>query len=485
MQQQETPDQVGLGRIAKGGVMVLAGNISNIFLSLIFNILMIRYITQSEFGFFSLCLAIVSILAVFAGLGFRQALPSYISYQLGKNGYSKAWGSIVSSFIITLFLGLFLAFLLFIKADMIALILHKPRLTEVIKILAFTLPLIALNNLLISHLRAIQDTKGKVYLQFLLRPFTGIMLVLLAIVVGLSFKWVLWAYTMSFLVTFVALFIYAKKKLLEVISAHKYSPVTKEVLLFSLPLLGTGMLAMTLTWTDTLMLGYFESAKAVGLYNGALRVARLIPILLTSAGFIYLPVASRLFSQNDMENVKKIYATLTKWVFITTLPFFLFIFLAPDLVLGLLFGSEYMAAGLALQFLALGFFTHVLFGLNAMTSISLGKPKINLLCLSVAFVVNVILDCIFRCSEVHPFSRSYLRIISFVAVITIILSLLPVRQYFNHELFFVFFLLVISVAGVIITKSITEKDVFIIEAIERKVTRSTFIADKIAKFAGS
>ena len=183
-------------------------------------------------------------------------------------------------------------------------------------------------------------------------------------------------------------------------------------------------------------------------------------------------------------------------------------------MLGLLFGSEYKEAELALQILGLGFFIHVLFGLNALTSISLGKPKINLLCLSVALVVNLILDfllipehgivgasiasfislilsnvlftvSIFKCSKLHPFSKSYVRTITFATVITIILFLLPINDYLNYNLFFSCFLLIIPLAGVIITKCITEEDALMIEAIERRITKNTFITDKIIKFVRS
>jgi hypothetical protein len=41
------------------------------------------------------------------------------------------------------------------------------------------------------------------------------------------------------------------------------------------------------------------------------------------------------------------------------------------------------------------------------------------------------------------------------------------------------------VAGVIITKSISEEDAVMIEAIERRITKNTFITDKIIKFVRS
>ena len=209
----------------------------------------------------------------------------------------------------------------------------------------------------------------------------------------------------------------------------------------------------------------------------------------------------------------RIYSTVTKWVFIITLPLFLYIFLAPDLALGLCFGAKYMEARLALQLLALGFFTDVLFGLNAMTNVVLGRTKINLLCLFIAFVVNLILDLIlipeygitgasiasctslvlrnvlftvfiYRFSKIHPFARNYLKILSLSVVVTAAILVLPMKQYLTHNLFFLIFILSVSPLTVIITGSITEADASIIKSIERKITKHTFFSDKLLRFIG-
>lgn len=513
MRKQQKLYQSGLKSIAKGGGLVLGGSFSRIVLTFLLNIIIMRYISQSEFGFFSICIVVVNIMALLSGLGFQRALPGYISCQIGMKEFSKAWSSTVASFRITFFLSICFALLLFLQADFISQLLHKPRLTETIKILALTLPLIALINLLVSHLRAVQEVRGRIFFQDTLRPFACIMLVLMVVFLGLSYTWVLWAYALGFLITFIALLFYTKRRIPEFIPTDKYSPVSKEIVLFSLPLLGSGIIGQIVTWTDTLFLGYFETAQAVGLYNGALRAAHLIPVILASAGFIYLPVVSRLYSENDLENIGKIYATVTKWVFVITLPIFLYMFLYPEFLLGLFFGSKYSGAGTVLQILSLGFFVHIICGPNAMTSISFGKTKINLLCLSIASVVNVILNIIlipmygitgaaiascfsivlsnllftgfiYYVSRIHPFTKSYLKVLAFSIGAIIVLSVFLRTDYLRGNIFFLVFPLCISPLTVIITRSITEADVAIIKSIERKITKHTFFSDKLLRFIG-
>jgi len=66
-----------------------------------------------------------------------------------------------------------------------------------------------------------------------------------------------------------------KKSPLAVGTNDVSNPMTKKLLSFSVPLLAVSMLMMVMSWTDTLMLGYFKSPDVVGLYNAALPLANL------------------------------------------------------------------------------------------------------------------------------------------------------------------------------------------------------------------
>ena len=112
MQERQKFGKKSIKKMVKGTGIVLIGNVSNKVLGFVFFILIIKYTTQEEFGLFSLGIAIINIIATLSALGFGRGIPRYISYQLGKREYSKAWGSIVSSFRICSFTSLFFAFLL-------------------------------------------------------------------------------------------------------------------------------------------------------------------------------------------------------------------------------------------------------------------------------------------------------------------------------------------------------------------------------------
>ena len=498
-----------LKRITKGGSLVLMSTLAKMGLVFVSEVIIIRYLSTKEFGLFSLSFAFANILAVFSTLGMAAGLPAYISHQLAQKNYAKVRAVFFVSLKISISISIVVALALYASAEFISQqLLNEPLLSEGIKVFAFIIPLIALINLLTSHMRSIQQVGGKVYYKDILRPFLATVFVLFVIVMRLSFRWLLFAYAASFLITCIALFFYTKEKYFDEIPTSPPAAVTKEVLKFTMPLLGTGLIAQLIMWTDTLILGWFHSAEVVGLYNGATRIGQVATLILTSMVFLYMPIASRLYSLNDERNIHVVYATITKWVFILTLPFFLCLFGIPESVLGIILGSQYVEASHALQFLAFGFFVHILLGPNAQTMIAYGKQKINFISLFVGLLLNVVLDifiipiygivgaavascaclilsnslisyCLYKISGIHPFSRNYLKLIALSITMIIILMLMSNAGLLQNHL--VFFLLLAATFPVIIflTGNISREESELLAMIEIKLTGRNHLTNKI------
>jgi len=499
-----------LKKVAKGTGLVFIGTILGTLLGLITRIITVRYITTTEFGLFSLAVVIVNILAILSSLGFENSVPRYISYALGKKEYTKVWATIKSSLKVSLLLSIILSFTLFFLSPKIANLFHKSSLITPIRILAFTVPLMVLSNLLISILRGLEDVKGKIYFQNIF-PF-GIKIILLSFVIllGLSFKGVLYAYLLGSLFTLVLIIYYAKKKISLFIPKGSNSSfsLTKELVAFSLPLLGTSISTMIMGWTDTIMLGYFKSADVVGLYNVALPLSRFIALPLGALAFIYLPIASQLYAQGKLKEMKRLYASVTKWTFFITLPILLCMFLAPKSILSLLFGNKYIGASIALQLLVIGEFVHTFLGPNGMTMISLGRTGIILLCTLVSALSNIILNLllipkyglagaagasafslalanillsgfIFKFSTIHPFSKDYLKPVGITFIVSLVLFKL------NLNIFLLIILIsLLSLASIFFTKSIDQEDIWLLEPLERKIFKHNRLSSKLASWCG-
>jgi O-antigen/teichoic acid export membrane protein len=161
------------------------------------------------------------------------------------------------------------------------------------------------------------------------------------------------------------------------------------MLVFSIPLVISTLLSRLLTRTDTLMLGYLRSSAEVGLYSAAFPLASALVLVLSSFGFMYLPVASRLDAADKRDEIDAIYKLTTKWIFILTFPGFLTLVAFPGDVIATLFGPEYAPASTALLILAVGFFTRAAFGRSRETISALGYTTYLLVTNVFAFVLNV------------------------------------------------------------------------------------------------
>ena len=497
-------------KVGKGTAVVFAGSILGGLLGLIFRIVIVRYISSTEFGFLSLAVVIVNILVLISSLGFESSVPRYISYALGKKEYPKVWAAIRASLTITLFLSVVLAIMLFLLAPWVSCLFHKPALITPIRILVFTIPLSTIVNLLVSILRGFGDVKAKVYLQNIFSVCIKIVLLALVIILGFSFEAVLYTYVIGSFLTLILLIHYVKNKVLRILPPFSgpYPVLAKELVTFSLPLLGTGISSMIMGWTDTIMLGYFKSADVVGLYNVALPLSRFIALPLGALAFIYLPIASQLYAQGKLKEMKRLYASVTKWTFFITLPVLLCMLLAPKSILSLLFGKKYIGASIALQLLVVGEFVHTFLGPNGMTMISLGRTNIILFCTLISALSNIILNLllipkyglagaagasafslalanillsgfIFKFSNIHPFSKNYLKPVG----ITFIVSLFLFKSDLNIFLIItlISFLALISI---FFTKSVDHEDILLIEALERKIFKQNMLSGKLAAWCG-
>jgi len=502
-----------LMKVSKGTGIVFLGNLLRSAFAFIFVMIIVRYISVKEYGLLSLVLAITNVTVCISSFGFGTSVPRYVSHYVGKKDDRRVWDIIKFSIHLTFILSMVASVLLFFFAELLSELLHKPELADVTKILTFVIPLTVLSNLLISISRGFQDVKPQVYFQSIFQSVTRLSLLAFVMILGFSFRGVLYVYPTTMLFTLVLLVIYVKKKVSRFIPKGSYSSssgtVVKELVFFSLPLLVTNLYSMLIGPLNTLMLGYFREAEAVGLFNIPLYIVGLIPITLNSMTFIYLPVLSGLHSQRKVEEIKKLYSCTTKWIFSLTLPFILCLVLAPSPVLHVLFGGKYGGASTALQIMTSSFLVHLLLGPNAVSLVALGRPKTLLLCALSGLVANVILNLIlipsygltgvsishavsfggsnilvsvllYRLFKIHPFNMNYIKPMLFISVFVAIMFCFRINSFLVniwHIIVLVVVSILVCLGSIFITKSFSAEDISIIEAIKRKMRLSTSFTD--------
>ncbi len=382
-----------LVKITKGAGIAFIGSLVSLFFAFISRILVARIGTEADYGVFSLAFAILSICVVIATLGLQRGATRSIAYARGKNDSERVQKLIPASIQFSLLAGISLGIIVFFTSDIIAAgIFHDAALALPLKIFALGIPFFTLIMVFVSIFRGFGDVKPTVYFRDILRNLLFLVFFVPIIFLNLPFTAVFYALLASLAISCVALIVYAGKRLsfpIKFWTRAYASPMAKELLLFSLPLLGVATLGMIIMWTDTLMLGGLKTSADVGLYNAAHPLAQFISAPLSAMILIYMPVASGLYAQGAMVEIRKNFSILTKWLCSATLPVFLILFLFPETVLGFLFGADYVAAAAALRILSLGFIISNFLGPNGATLIAMGKARFMMWATLATGVLNI------------------------------------------------------------------------------------------------
>jgi O-antigen/teichoic acid export membrane protein len=501
MQTTQTVDET-LKKVAKGTTIVLIGTIIGMLLGFGSRVIIVRYITQSEYGVYSLAVALVGIFGTVATLGLAQGATRYIAYFRGKNELSKIKGVVFSSLGFTLIASILLSLVLFFTSDILAIkAFHNPELSTPLKIFSAAIPFSVLTGILITIFRGFDRVDVQVYFVNIFQGMLSPLLLGVVILLGLAFLGVIYAFLAATVITCLALAVYTiRKPPLPLKGGESASPIGKELLLFSLPLLLNAMLYIIIQWTDVLMLGYFKTSSDVGLYNGASPLADLVPIVYNSMGFIYIPVVSQLYARGLMNEVERSYQVLTKWIFSLSLPIFLIFLLFPITTLNFLFGYQYTEAAPVLRILCSGLAFNIFLGGNGLTLITMGKARLLLWASLIGALLNVVLNAtlipplgitgaavaslasyfavnifcsakLYQLTKIHPFTRNYLKPVIASGIIIFVIyalgtSLLTVA-FWMLPLFFILFVAIYALS-LLLTKSFDNEDIMLLLAIEKR-----------------
>ena len=228
-----------------------------------------------------------------------------------------------------------------------------------------------------------------VYTQQFVRYILILLVFITLFLLGFQIKAAIFAYPIGYFIT-AGFGLYLAQKIFPFAGKKLESETNyRQLLTFSWPLIFISMIWFIIDRVATIMLGYFKSAEIVGIYNAALPLAQIIPAVLQSFTTIFMPIVSSILSTGNYKELKKIYATTTKWIIAFTLPLFLLIFAFADLLIVKLFGIEFMDAAPVLQILSLGFLFHAAVGPTTMTLNAMEKTRLNLFNTIAAFSVNI------------------------------------------------------------------------------------------------
>lgn len=372
-----------LSSLLSSATLVALGSVLGAASKMVERIVIGRSLSVDAYGEVSIGMAFLTIASTFAILGFSQGVPRYVARADTRREQRGVWLFGLST---TLVAAAVLTTVLVLGAGTIAEYIGRPDAARLLQLFFVTIPLTVGLRIGIGGIQGLENTRYRTLVGDIFYPVTRIGLLVVFLWAGYETLSAGYAYLLAAGLSFVGAHLLLNR-LLPLVGAFEVNP--REVLAFSLPIVISGFLAILLSQTDTLMVGYFRTTEEVALYSAAFPIAIGLGALLSAFNFLYLPIASRLDADGEHDEIAAIYAVTTKWAFFLTFPAFLTFAVYSGDVLAVLFGERYRPASLALTILTVGYFSNALFGQNLPTISALGQTKFLAVTNSIAFSVNL------------------------------------------------------------------------------------------------
>jgi O-antigen/teichoic acid export membrane protein len=388
-----------VNRIVAGSGVILAGTFIGMLLDIITKKVLTSHLSPADFGTYSLALTVISITGAVATLGLNEGVPRYIAFFRGRREEQKLHELIVSAMLMGLIAGLLS---ILVSPSLFQSLAGNSfdaqgKILSVVKILVFAVPFTILLNLTVAIYRGFDRTNVNMYFYNIIRPISLLGFASAAVFIGVSLKGVVFADLLSMVFTFGIMSIYFIKKppIKQAAKQERkiqFSDTTRQLIRYSFPLLITATLLNLMSWIDTIMLGYFKSAEVVGIYNAVYPLVGFLSLVIASMGYVYVPVTSRLWGQNNTAPLGSIYAVMTKWCFLLTFPLFALIFVYPEYFITKLYGAQYVSGATSLRILALGFIANSYFGFNYHTLLASGDSDFLMKCSVASAGINAVIN---------------------------------------------------------------------------------------------
>ncbi|RLG27544.1 hypothetical protein DRO03_11925, partial [Methanosarcinales archaeon] len=383
-----------LRTIAKGAGIGFAGAMFGTAVGYLSRMVIARYLGPEDYGLISLGFAAMMIATVLSLMGFNSGMQRYIAYYRGKCDEGRIKGTIVAALKVTVPTSLLFMGVVFFGADWISVhIFHENNLTPVLTIFAIGIPFWTIATVFVSISIAFQQIKYHVYTFYIFKDSVKLIAIVSLLLIGYGVTgaavgWILAVVGMAALS-----FYFVEKKTFPLFSSTvKSISMDKELFYFSFPLIFVGISSLVTGWTDTFMLGYFCTSSEVGIYNAALPTSKLLGVVLSPIGMIFGPVIVGLYAKSRIDELRRTYSSVTKWIFSIVFPGFLLMALFSKRILMILFGDAYVSGSTAMSILAFGILITAMVGPASSVIGAYGRTKIIMWCSFFGASVNVVLN---------------------------------------------------------------------------------------------
>lgn len=378
-------------KLFTGGSIVFVGEMFGLAISFLSTLVIGRLLGPEGYGAIALGSAALATVSTLVLLGMHTGVGRFLPRY---DDPARRRGVLVSAFQLVLPLSLLAGGGLIVFAEPIAAsVFSDESVAPVLRVFGLAMPFASVEKLAVGGIQGTKRSTPKVFVENVTAHITRLVLAVIILALGFDAAGVAWAYVLGHAAA-AMLGVYYLYRYTSLFTRTEATPMHRELLAFSAPLIVSSIMVKILADIDTFLLGYFVSTADVGIYNVLYPLATMLTAVLASFGFLFVPILSELHAEGDVAEMKHMYQLVTKWIFMVSLPIVLVIALFPELLLRYTYGPDYVEGAFALSILAVGFFIHAVAGPNYKTLTAMGNTRLIMYDNIGAAALNVALNVV-------------------------------------------------------------------------------------------
>jgi O-antigen/teichoic acid export membrane protein len=344
-----------MANISRQSAVYFSGTILTTAAGFFIKIFLARKLGAEALGIYALGMTIVGLLGLFNALGLPTAATRFVSAYYARGEFGRLGTFLRGSLSLLSVCNVLLGALLLVVGPWVAVhFYHLPALSPYLWSFALIMFFGVLNTFLGQVMAGYQDVSRRTVITHFVGIPANLLFAVILISIGFQLRGYLAAQVGSALLVFVLLArLVWKMTPAESRAFGSLAPVERDVITFSAAASGTAALEFVLGQADKILLGRYLDVRQVGIYAVAMALVGFVPIALQSVNQIFSPTISELHATGNHSMLQLLYATLTKWVLILTIPLALTIVVFARPLMGI-FGPSFAPGATVLAIGAVG-----------------------------------------------------------------------------------------------------------------------------------
>ena len=379
----------------RGSSLLLVGRLVSLGMNMATQVLVVRYLSKTDYGSFAYALSIVSIGQTIATFGLDRAITRFVPIYDERGEYGKVFGTIVMVVGTISSIGLAMVLLVVGLSDVVgdSLIDDRQAITLLLIMVALA-PIQAIDSLLTGMFAVFSKPSAIFFRKNVLAPVLRLTVVLLLILFGAGVGFLAGGYVVAgaFGVGLYVVFLARELRAQGFVQHFHFRTMqmpAREVFAFTIPLLSSDLLYVVMHVSDTFLLGYFGGRADVGAFRAVWPVAHMNQLVLTSFALLFTPLAARLFARGDRDGIRDLYWTTAIYMAVFSFPIFALTFSMARPVTVALFEARYQDSATYLALLSFGYYFNAALGHNGLTLKVFGRLRYIVTINVLAAVANI------------------------------------------------------------------------------------------------